>query len=217
MNPTKTTLLLVGTPKNLEKMASFHLKISGHILTPSPLVKMLGVTVDRTLSWEEHISTVTKKCNSTLLSLYKIRHHLSPQVRKLLIQCHVFPHILYCLSVWGSVAECHLHRVQKMVNFGARVVTGARVSEHISPTVEALGWRGLRDLVTHRDSIGVSRTLRDPRAPEAIRSLFTTRATVSQRSTRATSAGMLELPSYRLSMSSQAFSYRAASAWKNLS
>ena len=76
-----------------------------------------------------------------------------------------------------SAAECNLHRVQKVVNFGASVVTGARVSEHISPTVEALGWRGVPDLVTHRDSIGVSRALRDPRAPEAIRSLFTTRAT----------------------------------------
>ena len=178
---------------------------------------MLGVAVDRTLSWENHISNITKRCNSTLLSLYKIRHHLTPQVRKLLIQCHVFPHILYCLSVWGGAAECHLHRVQKVVNFGARVVTGVRVSDHISPTVEALGWRGVRDLVTHRDNIGVSRALRDPRAPEAIRSLFTTRATTSQRTTRATLAGALELPPYRLSMSRRAFSYRAALAWNNRS
>ena len=58
MNPAKTTLLLVGTPNNLKKTSSFHLNISGHVLTPSTSVKMLGVTVDRTLSWEEHISTV---------------------------------------------------------------------------------------------------------------------------------------------------------------
>ena len=89
MNPSKTTLLLVGTGQNLKKTSSFSLNISGHTLQPSPFVKMLGVTVDSTLSWEKHISNVVKKCNSILLCLYKIRHHLTPDARKLLIQCLV--------------------------------------------------------------------------------------------------------------------------------
>ena len=217
MNPSKTTLLLVGTAQNLKKTASFHLNISGHILTPSPFVKMLGVTVDSNLSWEKHISDVVKKCNSILFCLYKIRYHLTPDVRKLLIQCHIFPHILYCLSVWGGAAQCHLHKVQKVVNFGARVVSGARMSDHISPTVEALGWCSVRDLVTQRDVIAVFRALREPCTPESIRSLFVTRAAVSQRTTRATMAGMLEPPDLRLSMSRRVFSYRAASSWNRLS
>ena len=216
MNPSKTTLLLVGTGQNLKKTSSFSLNISGHTLQPSPFVKMLGVTVDSTLSWEKHISNVVKKCNSILLCLYKIRHHLTPDARKLLIQCHVFSHILYCLSVWGGAARCHLHKVQKVVNFGARVVSGARVSEHVSPVLRALDWRNIGDLVVHHDCAIVFRALNDPCAPEAIRSLFNRRAAVSQRSTRATCAGALELPAYRLSMSRRALSYRAASSWNRL-
>ena len=216
MNPTKTSLLLVGTAQNLKKTASFQLNISGHVLTPSPSVKMLGVTVDSNLSWEMHISNVVKKCNSILFCLYKIRHHLTPDVRQLLIQCHVFPHILYCLSVWGGAAQCHLHKVQKVINFGARIVSGARAYDHISPTVKALGWRSVGDLITHRDSIAVYRALSDPRAPEAIRALFTRRAAVSQRTTRATLAGMLEPPALRLSMSRRVFSFRTASSWNRL-
>ena len=216
MNPAKTTLLLVGTPNNLKKTSSFHLNISGHVLTPSTSVKMLGVTVDRTLSWEEHISTVVKKCNSILFCLYKIRYQLTPDVRQLLIQCHVFPYILYCLSVWGGAAACHMQRVQRVVNFGARVVSGARVRDHISPVLEALGWRGIDDLVRCRDCVRVFGALRDPQTPEAIRSLFVARANVSQRTTRATQAGMLQPPGFRLSMSRRAFSYRAASSWNRL-
>ena len=107
----------------------FHLNLPGHaVLTPSPFVKMLGVTLDPTLSWEKHTSNVAKKCNS-ILCLYKIRHHLSPDILNLLIQCHAFPHILYCLSVWGGAAACHLHRVQKVVNFGARIVSGVRIAQ----------------------------------------------------------------------------------------
>ena len=216
MNPSKTTLLLVGTANNLKKTSSYQLDVSGHLLTPSGSVKMLGVTVDRTLSWEAHISTVVKKCNSILFSLYKIRHHLTPEARQLLIQCHIFPHILYCLSVWGGAAACHLQRVQKLINFGARVVSGARARDRVSPILVALGWRGVGDLVRRRDCVRVFGALRDMRAPEAIRSLFVARAAVSRRTTRATLAGMLELPHFRLSMSRRAFSYRAASSWNRL-
>ena len=104
-----------------------------------------------------------------------------------------------------------------MVNFGARVVSGVRKYDHISPTLAALGWSGVRELVARRDSIGVYRALRDPQAPVAVRSLFVPRAAVSQRSTRSTEAGALQLPAFRLSTSRRAFSYRAASTWNRLS
>ena len=216
MNPSKTTLLLVGTTHNLKKSSSYHLNLSGHILTPSTSVKMLGVMVDRTLSWEAHISTVVKKCNSILFCLHKIRHHLTPEARQLLIQSHAFPYILYCLSVWGGAAARHMRRVQRVINFGARVVSGIRARDHISPTLRALGWRGVDELVRRRDCLRVFRALHDPRTPEAIRSLFVARATVSQRETRSTRAGMLEPPGFRLSASRRAFSYRAASSWNRL-
>ena len=61
MNPSKTTLILVGTSHNLKKTSSFRINIAGHILTPSQTVKLLGVTLDRSLSWDEHICSVVKK------------------------------------------------------------------------------------------------------------------------------------------------------------
>ena len=69
------------------------------MLNPLPSVKMLGVTIDNTLSWEEHISGVVKKCDSVLFCIYKIRHHLTPDTRKLLIETYVFPCILHCITV----------------------------------------------------------------------------------------------------------------------
>ena len=216
MNPSKTTLLLVGAPNSLKKTTSFQLNIHDFILKPSPSVKMLGVTIDSILSWDGHISNVVKKCNSILFCLYKIRHHLTPETRQLLIQAHVFPHILYCLSVWGGAAACRLSRVQKVLNFSARVVTGARRGDHVTPILEALGWHAVAELVTRRDCIGVYRALKDPRAPAAIRALFTPRADISARTTRASSAGALEMPALRLNMSRRAFSYRAAAAWNRL-
>ena len=216
MNPAKTNLLLVGTPQNLKKVSSLQLNIPNHTLYPQPSIKMLGVTIDCTMSWEKHISSLVKKCNSVLFCLYKIRHHLTPATRKLLIQTHVFPHILYCLSVWGGASACHLSRIQKVINFAARIVSGAQRRDHISKVVESLGWLGITDLVRQRDCIRVHRALHDPRAPAAVRSLITPRASVSERPTRSSVTDALELPSYRLSLSRRAFSFRAASFWNRL-
>ena len=177
---------------------------------------MLGVTIDNNLSWECQISNVVKKCNSIIFGLYKIRHHLTSETRQLLIQAHIFPHILYCLSVWGGATASRLSRVQKVLNFAARVVTGARRGDHVTPILEALGWLAVADLVTRRDCLGVYRASKDPRAPAVIRALFTPRADISARTTRASSAGTLEMPGLRLNMSWRAFSYRAAAAWNRL-
>ena len=217
MNPSKTNLLLVGTSQVISKTSSFQLNISNHILHPLPAVKMLGVTVDCTMSWEYHISSVVKKCNSILFCLYKIRHHLTPETRKLLIETHVFPHILYCLSIWGGAPACHLSRIQKVINFGARIVSGAQRRDHISPVVQSLGWHSIQELVVRRDCIGIYRALNDPCAPAAVRSLVTPRSAVSERLTRSVVTGALELPAYRLSLSRRAFSFRAASSWNRLS
>ena len=73
---------------------------------------MLGVTADQILSCEAHIFTVVRKWNSILFSLYKIKHHLIPEARQLLIQCHAFPHILYCLSVCSGAAVASVSPAQ---------------------------------------------------------------------------------------------------------
>ena len=67
------------------------------------------------------------------------------------------------------------------------------------------------------DCNGVFRALNDPRAPAAVRSLFTPRSAVSVRNTRSTLTGTLQLPNFRLFMSRRAFSFRSASSWNRLS
>jgi len=103
MNTDKTHFTLLGTNNSLKKSAGFHITISDSKIEPRPTVKVLGVLLDQQLSWEHHVSMVVRRCNAIIASLYKVRHHFTMEVLKLLIQLHVFPHILYCLSVWGEL------------------------------------------------------------------------------------------------------------------
>ena len=218
MNADKACFTLLGTAKSLEKAADFSLHISGADIRPLNHVKILGVLLDQTLSWDAHISSIVRRTSAILISLFKIRHHLSSDILKILIQSHVFPHLQYCSSVWGGAPSYRLDRLQKVIHFAARLVSGLRRFDHVTPALAALGWPGVRGLIARRDAVNVFRALRDTAAPDSLRAMFRPRSAVSVRRTQAAAAGaaVLELPRLRLTTTRRLFPYRAAASWNAL-
>ena len=216
MNDQKTDFILVGTKRNLAKARHFSFDIGSTSFSPSQKIKMLGIAVDSTLSWEADITSVVQKCNKILVSLYKFRHYFTSDALKIIIEAYVFPHISYCLCVWGGAAKSQLSRIQKLINFSARIVTGVKKYEHITPSLNSLNWSRIEALVASRDVNKVYKSLMIDGAPPEIRALFTFRAAVSDRETRATDSGCLHLRRCRLASSQTSFSYRAAIAWNRL-
>ena len=133
MNTEKTCFTLLGTSKSVQKASDFALSINGVEIRSQNHIKILGVLLDQTLSWEAHISALVRRVSAILISLYKIRHFLSPDILKILVVSHVFPHLEYCSSVWGGAFKSRLDRLQKAIHFAARLVTGLRRFDHVSP------------------------------------------------------------------------------------
>ena len=99
------------------------------------------LVVDPELSWNAHISNVVRKCYAILFSLYKCRYCFTPDVLKVIIQVHVFSHIRYCICVWGGASKSQLQKLQKVINFAARIVTGLKKYDHVTPALSSLGSR----------------------------------------------------------------------------
>ena len=216
MNATKTNFMIIGTKQSVKNHSShLTLRVSGSQVQPSQTMKILGVTLDQTLSWDSHISNVVGKCFGSLISLNRFRHHFTPAALQLIIQAHVLSHITYCLPVWGGARKTQQARVQKVLNFAARVITGKRKRDHISPAMRSLEWPTFQEMVTERDLINVHRAVHDGRAPAALRSLFVQRNRVSVRNTRAHER-CLQLPRCKLEATKRSFAYRAASGWNAL-
>ena len=126
MNDGKTDFMLVGSKQNLKKSENFYFKVGDSIVRPAEKIKVLGVIIDAKMNWEAHVTAVVQKCNRILITLHKFRHYFSSDVIKIIIQAYVFPQINYCLSVWASAAKSQLERIQKIINFAARLVTGLK-------------------------------------------------------------------------------------------
>ena len=53
------------------------------------------------------------------------------------------------MSVYGICGDTQLHRVQKLLNFGARVISGRRKYEHVSDVLRDLQWLDAAHLVKY--------------------------------------------------------------------
>ena len=134
-------------------------------------------------------------------------------VKTLLIEALIFPHILYCLSVWGGCGTTQKRRIQRVINHCARIVFCSRKSNHVSPLLALLDWPSVDNLIIKRDSLFIKRLLCQPYAPQILRDSFVHRREVSGRDTRSTSANLLELPRVRTELAKRFFSHRATAQW----
>ena len=57
--------------------------------------------------------------------------------------------------MWGGTTKNQLARIQKIINFSTRIVTGVRRREGVGPALASLGWTKVEQLVRERDLLRV--------------------------------------------------------------
>ena len=211
INPGKTELLVIK-PQKKKCDPSLTIKFGNVEITPSPCAKILGVHVDSALTLEKHVSQVARRCYRVLVGLSKLRHKLPYETKKTLIEALMFPYITYCCTVWGGCTATQRRRIQMAINFAARIVSGLARHDHISPALEALGWRRFDGILEERDVAMIGRLI-SPDAPPALADLVRRRSDISVRQTRGAVGDQLELPKIRTERARRSFYYRAVSSW----
>lgn len=73
INPSKSSLLIAGSPILLSRLHSFDVYIQNVILPSSSPVRILGLHVDSSLSFEHHVLFKCRLAYSRLKLLYPLR------------------------------------------------------------------------------------------------------------------------------------------------
>ena len=155
---------------------------------------------------------MARRCYHVLVGLSKLRHKLPYETKKTLIEALMFPYITYCCTVWGGCTATQRRRIQKAINFAARIVSGLARHDHISPALEDLGWRRFDGILEERDVAMIGRLI-SPDAPPALADLVRRRSDISVRQTRGAVGDQLELPKIRTKRARRSYYYRAVSSW----
>ena len=215
VNPAKTEFLLAGSPASTAKASTFSVDFQGVPLSQSENIKILGVHFDRYLNWEKQVSSVVQKCNGSIVTIRKL--NLPSETTKMFIQSLVFPIFTYCLPVWAPKTVTARKRVEKVINFAVRTVTGLKKFDHVSRARMDLGWLTFNAMIDFRDVQRLHHVMWNRRASQRLKALIETRSQVSLRPTRATAdETALQIPRCRLQSTKLSFPHRAIRSWNRL-
>ena len=116
VNQQKKECMLIGSTQRMARLNDKSIKL---ILNETPLNqisdhKVLGITIDQTLSWDIQIKIVCKNLTNKLSLLNKIKRYLPKDCRILYYNAYIQPIMDYCDTIWGNCTQYNIDRITKL-------------------------------------------------------------------------------------------------------
>ncbi|XP_052454335.1 uncharacterized protein LOC128014662 [Carassius gibelio] len=214
LNSEKTEVLIIG-PKNSACNNLEHcLRLDGCSVNSSSSVRNLGVLLDRNLSLESHVSSICKTAFFHLKNISKLRPMLSMSNAEMLIHAFMTSRLDYCNALLGGCSARLVNKLQLVQNAAARVLTGTRKYDHISPVLSTLHWLPIKHRIDFKILLITYKAL-NCLAPQYLNELLLHYTPL--RPLRSQNSGNLIIP--RISKSTaggRSFSYLPPKLWNNL-
>ena len=91
VNATKTQAMTLG-----KSQYPYNLFIGDKSIEIEPTLKILGVTLDRDLSFKPHVAILLKKPHAKIAALWRIKRLAPSDVMICLYKAYLLPHLEYC-------------------------------------------------------------------------------------------------------------------------
>lgn len=218
LNTKKTEVMWFGSATNLRKLslADKLIQVGPDTISPSAIVRDLGVFFDSELNMKSHVSRVARTCFYHLRRLRPVRRQLGQEVTARLVSAFVLSRLDYCNAVLAGLPASTLAPLQRVIHAAARLVFDLRPRDHVTSAVQALHWLPIRQRIEFKLCLLVHLVI-NRRAPAYLNDLITTTASVPRRaSNRSATNNNLIRQSTRLKLGERAFSVAGPCAWNQL-
>jgi len=161
LNQIKTEAICFSTNPRLKSLSSLtSIEIAGSYVPLANHNKLLGITLDNHLNFNRHISNVISSSYFHTRALRHIRPYLDSGTSKTIASAIVGSRLDYANSVLTGISARNIHRLQRVQNSLARVVTRSKTNS-IS-ALNSLYWLPIRQRIDYKLTTIVHRSLHDP-------------------------------------------------------
>ena len=201
VNPEKHQAMVLGANSNYE--FSFPVKNS---------IDLLGVTIDKDLSFNRHISQICEKVNKQFSVLKRFKNIITSNVMLRLYKAFILPHFQYCSLIWHFSGTRNCDKLESLNKRILRFI----FNDSLSSYDELLKKAKIASLYTgrlHKILVVVFKSLFVPTYPGYLKELFVFRN--SSYSLRGKNILTLPIPrttNYGL----ECIRYQAAKIWNSL-
>jgi len=214
MNEDKTEYLIISSKQTARKISPPPLAIGSSEIAPSTSARYLGVTIDRYISMDTHITNLCRNSFMQLRNIAKLRPCIDKESLECIIHGFVTSRLDYCNSLLCGLPSTSLHRLQLIQNTAARILTGTPKREHITPVLRTLHWLPVEYRIKYKVLLMVFKAIHHL-APVYIQDMIVPYAPA--RNLRSGDLNLLVVPRSSSSMiQSRAFSVAGPRLWNSL-
>ena len=147
----KTELLLLNASrKRLATTTWTPPPILGQTITPSTKVKSLGVTFDSQMTMDAQISSAVSRYHHLLRLLRRFTPFIPKEDIAVVVGTIINSRLDYANALYLGLPKYQITCLQVVQNTAARLVTGKKPWEAISPSLRSLHWLPVKDRITFK-------------------------------------------------------------------
>ena len=216
LNDSKTEMVLLGSRQQLKKLENqnIRLRVGDNSVAPSTSARNLGVTFDSTMSFDTHISLLSRACFYNIYNISKVSYLLNANIVKMLMQSLVTSKLDYCNALYIHLPAGSIAKLQRIQNAAARCVSKVSKSEHIYPVLRELHWLPVYSRVRYKICMLTHECLFNKDFPTYLKDLLF--LYTPARKLRSSSDFLLQQPRSNSHMSARAFSVCGPQIWNSL-
>jgi Reverse transcriptase (RNA-dependent DNA polymerase)/Endonuclease-reverse transcriptase len=124
-------------------------------------LNLLGLTVDRKLSWQPHINNICNGINSGVHMLRKTQSFTPVETRRRLVQALLVPKILYCSNIFMGCSKACWSRINLAFNSCLRYIFNLRKNQHVSAYKSKVLGCPINEYIQYRSCLFLFFLLRD--------------------------------------------------------
>ena len=113
--------ILFGTGKRLKRVGKVTLYLHGIALQQVPSYKYLGVTLDSTLSFKQHLAGVIRTVSHKIYVLSRVRKFLTTRSALVVYKSMIVPYFDYADIAYEKATGAELEKVQRLQNRALKV------------------------------------------------------------------------------------------------
>ena len=207
LNASKTKCMLLHSSRRKIE-TGLDLLVDGVTVNQGRVFKYLGVLINDTLTWSDHVDMICRKVICRLNLLRRLSWFLPCSLLLTYLKSYILPHFDYCDVIWSGGSLDESRRLESLLNFSCKIVLHRR---HDSSSTAALQELGLTTLTLRRKLHMAQCMFRSlsSQAPPYLSRLFS--YVSCHHNTRSSFTSQLNLPLVRSSFGQKAFSFAGAS------
>ena len=133
LNTQKTKFIIFHKPRQQLPHQNYVINLANTEIEQVNVIKFLGVYVDSTLTWQDHIKYKCSQILKVLGAISQFKTNMPNNILRTIYNSLIYPHLSYAITAWGNINSPQLKRMNLLQKRAIRTICNARYNSHTNP------------------------------------------------------------------------------------